>query len=109
MAKQLTLTYEGRDYVLEFTRKSVEGMERQGFRAAELTEKPMTMLPTLFAGAFKAHHPYINPRIVDEIFNKLKNKQELVNKLAEMYAEPLEVMLSEPEEDAGNVEWGANW
>ena len=109
MAKQITFTHDGREYTLEFTRKSVAGMERQGFKAAELLEKPMIMLPILFAGAFRAHHQFLNQRVIDEIFNKITNKQELVSKLAEMYSEPLEAMLGEPEEEAGNVQWGANW
>ena len=84
-------------------------MERQGFKAAELLEKPMVMLPILFAGAFRAHHPYQNPKVIERIFDSVTNKQELVSKLAEMYSEPLEAMLSDPEEDSGNVTWEANW
>lgn len=109
MAKQITLPYEGSTYTLEYTRKSVEGMERQGFKAADLLEKPMIMLPILFAGAFRAHHPFLNVKVIDKIFNSITNKQELVSKLAEMYNEPLEAMLSEPEESSGNVTWEANW
>lgn len=109
MAKQITLPYEGNTYTLEYTRKSVEGMERQGFKAADLLEKPMIMLPILFAGAFRAHHPFLNVKVIDKIFNSITNKQELVSKLAEMYNEPLEAMLSEPEESSGNVTWEANW
>lgn len=109
MAKQITLPFEGTTYVLEFTRKSVEGMERQGFRAAELLEKPMVMLPILFAGAFRAHQPFVNPKVVERIFNSITNKQELVSKLAEMYNEPLEAMLSDPDNSEGNVTWEANW
>jgi hypothetical protein len=29
--------------------------------------------------------------------------------LAEMYNEPLEALMEEPEENEGNVEWGASW
>lgn len=109
MAKQITIPYKDKTYVLEFTRKSIEGMERQGFKASELLEKPMVMLPVLFAGAFRAHHPYEKLKVIDEIFATITNKQELVGKLVEMYNEPLEAMLNDPEESAGNVTWEANW
>ena len=52
MSKQLRFTYNEKEYCLEFTRKSVEMMEKQGFVAGDITDKPMTTLPALFAGAF---------------------------------------------------------
>jgi hypothetical protein len=109
MAKQITFTFEGQEYTLEFTRKSVEAMERQGFRAAELLEKPMVMLPILFAGAFRAHHAFLNVKVISRIFDTITNKAELLSKLAEMYNEPLEAMLGDPEDDEGNVKWEASW
>ena len=59
MAKQLIFTYEGKEYTLEFTRRTVTEMERKGFSASAITEKPMTTLPALFAGAFLAHHRFV--------------------------------------------------
>lgn len=109
MAKQIIFDYNGKEYTLEFTRKSIELMERQGFVASDITEKPMTTLPALFAGAFLAHHRYVKREVIDEIFAKMTNKQELLSKLAEMYNEPLEALMEEPEEDEGNVQWGASW
>ena len=50
MAKQLRFTYNSKDYVLEFTRRSVEQMEKKGFVASDIETKPMTVLPTLWAG-----------------------------------------------------------
>jgi hypothetical protein len=109
MAKQIKFEFEGKEYTLEFTRKSIETMERQGFIASEITEKPVSTLPALFAGAFLAHHKYVKRDVIDRIFDKLTNKQELIGKLAEMYNEPIEALLDEPEEDEGNVKWGASW
>ena len=54
MNKQLRFTYDGKDYCLEYTRRSVEMMEKRGFIASDITDKPMTALPALFAGAFLA-------------------------------------------------------
>jgi hypothetical protein len=109
MAKQITFEFEGKEYVLEFTRKSIETMEKQGFIASEITEKPVSTLPALFAGAFLAHHRFVKRDVIDRIFDKLTNKQELIGKLAEMYNEPIEALIDEPEEDEGNVKWGASW
>jgi hypothetical protein len=109
MAKQIKFEYKGNEYTLEFTRKSIEIMERQGFVASEITEKPMLTLPALFAGAFLAHHRYLKREIIDEIFEKFTNKQELIGKLAEMYNEPIEALFEEPKESEGNVSWEASW
>lgn len=109
MAKQITFEFEGKEYVLEFTRKSIETMEKQGFIASDIVEKPVSTLPALFAGAFLAHHRNVKREVIDKIFDKLTNKQELIAKLAEMYNEPIMALIDEPSEDEGNLNWGANW
>ena len=109
MAKRIVFEFEGQEYTLEFTRKSIETMERQGFVASDIVEKPMTTLPTLFAGAFLAHHRYVKKDVIDAIFNRMTNKQELISKLAEMYNEPILALVDEPEEDEGNVIWEASF
>ena len=106
MAKQISFEYDGKQYTLEFTRKSIEIMERQGFNINDITDKPMTTLPALFAGAFIAHHRFVKREIIDEIYSKLTNKQELLQKLAEMYNEPLEALMEDPDDSEGNV---VNW
>jgi hypothetical protein len=107
MAKQLTFDYNGKNYVLEFTRNSVRQMESDGFIASDIETKPMTVLPALFAGAFIAHHRFEKKSVIEEIYSKLKDKQLLIEKLAEMYNEPISSLLDEPEE--GNLEWTPNW
>lgn len=109
MSKQLTFTYKDKSYTLEYTRKSVERMERNGFVASDMRDKPMTTLPALFAGAFFAHHPFVKKELIDEIFSKMTNKEELLSKLGELYNEPLNTLLDEPKEDEGNVDWTASW
>ncbi len=109
MAKQLTFTYEDRDYTLEFTRRTVAEMERKGFIASDITEKPMTTLPALFAGAFLAHHRFVKQDVINDIYSKLTHKEELIGKLAEMYNEPILSLVEEPEKDEGNLDWTATW
>lgn len=109
MNKQLRFTYQDKEYVLEYTRKSVEIMEKKGFVASDIETKPVTVLPALFAGAFLANHKFVKQDVIDEIFSKLTNKTELISKLAEMYNEPILALVDEPDESAGNVDWTASW
>jgi len=109
MSKQLRFSYKDKEYVLEYTRKSVEQMERQGFIASDINEKPMSTLPKLFAGAFYANHPYVSKAVVEELFSKMTNRLELIEKLAEMYNEPIQTLIDEPEESEGNLSWTASW
>ena len=109
MAKQLRFTYKNKEYVLEYTRKSVEAMERKGFVASDIETKPVTVLPALFAGAFLANHRSEKAEVIEEIYSKMTNKQELIGKLAEMYNEPIMALVDEPEESEGNLDWTASW
>lgn len=109
MNKQLRFTYQDREYCLEFTRKSVETMERNGFIASDIDDKPMTILPALFAGAFLANHRFTKKEVIDDIYSKMTNKTELIGKLSEMYNEPIMSLVDEPEESEGNVDWTASW
>ena len=109
MSKQLKFTYQDKEYCLEYTRESVKTMERGGFKASDIDDKPMTTLPALFAGAFLANHRYAKQKVIDEIFSKMTNKGELIGKLAEMYNEPIMTLIDEPEDDEGNVDWTASW
>lgn len=109
MAKQLNFTYDGKDYTLEFTRRTVAEMEKKGFIASDITEKPMTTLPALFAGAFLAHHRFVKEDIVNDIYSKLTKKEDLIGKLAEMYNEPILALVEEPEKAEGNLDWTATW
>jgi hypothetical protein len=109
MAKQLKFTYQNKEYVLEYNRRSVEIMEKKGFVASDIETKPVTVLPALFAGAFLANHRYVKQDVIDEIYSKMTNKQELIGKLAEMYNEPIMALVDEPEESEGNLDWTASW
>lgn len=110
MAKQLTINdpTTGMTYTLEYTRKSVETMEKQGFVASEVQNKPMTMIPMLFAGAFLAHHRFVKRDVIDGIYAKMNHKDELIPLLVEMYNEPLLALLDDSQqndEEAGNLSW----
>lgn len=109
MNKQLKFVYNDKEYTLEYTRKTVSIMERNGFKASDISDKPMTTLPLLFEGAFLSRHKFEKKAVKDEIFTKMTNKAELLDKLVEMYNEPFTTLLDEPEENEGNVEWTASF
>lgn len=109
MAKTIKINYEGIEYTLEFTRRTIEQMEKSGFVVSDIETKPVSTLPSLFAGAFLAHHRFIRRDIIDAIFMKITNKEDFIQKLAEMYSEPIEAMMDEPGESEGNLTWGASW
>lgn len=109
MSKQLKFTYEGKEYTLEFTRRTVTEMEKKGFVAQDVEMKPMSTLPALFAGAFLAHHRFLKQNVIDAIYTKMTHKDELIGKLAEMYNEPILTLVEEPEEKEGNVDWTTSW
>lgn len=108
MANVINFVFEDREYTLEFTRKSVEQLERQGFNASEIVDRPMSTLPALFAGAFIANHRFVKRDLIDRIFEKMTQRQELIGKLAEMYNAPILALMDEPEENEGNIQWGAS-
>lgn len=110
MAKQLNFEYKGKEYTLEYTRESVKQMEREGFVASDMASKPMNTLPKLFAGAFKAHHRFdVKQKEIDEIFELFTNKSALVEKLAEMFAEPMEALMDNDNSEGNAIAWEANF
>ena len=105
MAKQLKVRYKDKEYTLEFTRKTVATMERNGFIAEDIDKKPATTIPVFFEGAFLAHHPLERKEVIAEIFDKMTNRRELISALADMYNEPIRSLVDEPEESEGNGSW----
>lgn len=109
MSKQLTFEFSGTKYTLEYTRKSVQKMEANGFNIGDFEAKPLTVLPQLFEGAFYAHHPFTKKATIEDIYSHMPGKADLVSKLAEMYAEPIAALMADPEDAAGNVTWTASF
>ncbi|MBR1904842.1 MAG: DUF5055 domain-containing protein [Clostridiales bacterium] len=95
---------KGTQYTLEFTRDSVKQMERVGFSVSMAENMPVTAMQTLFKGAFIAHHPRISQATIDEIWDNLGNKDGLFDALLDLYNEPVEALMKEPEEGK-KIEW----
>lgn len=105
--KKIKLNYQDKEYILEYNRKTVSDLESMGFVATELGEKPATMLPLAFRGAFLKNHRFVKQEVIDDIFNHLNNKQGLIEKLSEMLTETYTSLLNgeELEDDEKNVSW----
>lgn len=100
---KIVLTYENKEYVLQYSRQSVKQMEGQGFVLDEITSKPMTMIPMLFSGAFIKNCRGTKRSVIDAIFEGIADKTALMEALMEMYAETLSTLTEG--NDEGNVTW----
>lgn len=106
--KKITFNYDGKDYTLEFTRRTVQEMEADGFRPTLVEEMPATYVPMLFAGAFKAHHRFTKQEVINEIYETFPNKTDLLAALGEMYSAPILALMDEPdpeEKEGKNIVW----
>lgn len=104
---KITMKYSGKEYALEYNRKSVRMMESQGFAAEELTKQPVTMIPLLFQGAFLKNHKGIKRDLIDEIYDGVADKSALIGALVELYTETLNTLIGD-REDEGNVSWAVS-
>ena len=93
---------EGREYTLEYSRRTVEKTEKAGFNTSEVESKSMTMIPLMFWGAFLMHHPYMTKEQTDKIlFDGLGGlKEEELAHLGKLYAAPVQTLIAT--EDKGN-------
>lgn len=103
MGKQLKFTYGDTEYTLEYCRKSVEIMERNGFNARDIGTKMMTTLPELFFGGFIMHHRHVTRAQAQEMYDAMEDKEQLVQALTAMFNEPYEALLAEP--SGKKVKW----
>lgn len=113
MSKVMTVTYNDKDYTLEYTRRSVQAMERQGFDINAVSSKPATMMPLLLRGAFKAHHKDMRDDEIDEICDSIgvdsDDREAFIAKLVEMYSEPVLALMEGTKGNEKNATWKASW
>ena len=92
----------GREYTLEYSRKSVVKAEQAGLDVNALESKSMTMIPLLFWGAFLMHHPHMTKDQTDKIlFEGLGglNEDEMAY-LGKLYAAPFQTLIASEDEGA---------
>lgn len=93
---------EGREYTLEYNRKTVAKAEQAGLDVNALESKSMTMIPLLWWGAFLMHHPHMTREQTDKIlFEGLGglNAKEM-EYLGKLYAEPFQTLITGEDEGA---------
>ncbi len=104
--KNITVTYEGKEYTLEFTPKTVRSMERLGFDKSSLDKQPVTAIGQLFHGAFLVNHPNAKHETTAAIYNAMPNRDALIAKVGDMYVDTLNAFLGKENSDA---KWTANF
>lgn len=102
---KINFTYEDQQFTLEFSRRTVQQMEKAGFSLDGVANQPATYIPMLFQGAFLMHHQRTKEATINAIFNCIEEKDELMSALIDMYREPLETMFDDPEDEGKKVSW----
>lgn len=98
----IKLSKDNADYILEYDRESITYLEKIGFSLEDYSKKPASMMPLLFKGAFYKNHKYIKQSEIDDIYNNISRKTELMNKLISMLGESYEDLVENKE---GNLDW----
>lgn len=97
---------DGKEYILEYNRQSVQQIERLGFSIEDVSKKPMLMFPLMFRGAFIANCRYVKEKEINELYEKMNKKDELHSALINMITECYESLTdSDEDENEGNVDW----
>jgi hypothetical protein len=108
MAKQINFTHNGKAWTLEFNARTVKEVQNSGFKQSEIGDKLMVMLPILWHGAFLMHHRFEKAEVIDSMLPLMGDKEALFDKLVQMYSEPIEALIDEPDESV-KVDWTASW
>ena len=106
MAKKEIVSYGGKDYTLEFTRKTVSMAERDGFKIGEIAGVGGMMGMLLIQYAFQANHPNLNVDKRFEIYRawrpepdesgKKRNRLEI---LVDMYVDSIKWLYDDGEDE----------
>ena len=93
----------GKEYTLEFSRKTVSVTERAGLNITQIESQSMTMIPLMFWGAFQMHHPHMSKEQTDKIlFDGLGGlKEDEMAYLGKLYAAPFQTLVAN-EGESGN-------
>ena len=113
--KKIELTYMGKQYTLEFNRRTVLKLEKalraDGINLVDMTENEnvnplelVSIVDTVFTYAFKMHHPDLTQDVIDTIFEKMGNKEQLSSVLFEIMTAPINALADNKE---GEITWAA--
>ena len=108
MSKQISFEYESKVYTLEYTLRTAGRANEDGFVLDQLGEKPALMIPKLVYWAFVKNHKNITKQQTDEIYKWIRDKNGFITALAEMYAEAVNALIDDEDENTGNANWTLN-
>ncbi|MCX4357884.1 MAG: DUF5055 domain-containing protein [Oscillospiraceae bacterium] len=104
--KKVTITTNGNKYTLTFNRKTAAMYNDMGYKAGDLSEKPLVAVPVFIWCAFKANHPSIKQSKTEAIWDELspKSKNDVLGALVEMYADTYANLMGDENggDDEGN-------
>ena len=99
---EITFTDNGVTYVLGFDRASAMKAEKMfDLSLNEAMSGKASAIQSLFFAAFIKNHPHIKPRPMQQLWNKLEDKQGLYEVLVGMYGNTAGSVLEEPEQGKG--------
>nr|DAO16305.1 MAG TPA: protein of unknown function (DUF5055) [Caudoviricetes sp.] len=92
--------YNDKHYKLTFTRETAKMAEQKGFSpdGKKIEDMPATQLDILFHMAFKANHPSLSDKKINEIIALLGDKKGIIVNLMEDLGRTYESLLGEPDE-----------
>lgn len=102
MNTKIQFTYKDVPYTLEYNRASVQLIESQGFNFSDFKSKPLTNIMLAFEGSFYKNHKNISTKLINEIYDNLGDKSQLVDTLIKMISE---CFVTLTDDNVGNIEW----
>lgn len=93
-------TEDGREFILEFNRRTVQMAEKGGVSLEDLDKRIMSAIPELFYYAFKMHHNWIKRDETDRIlFDEFQGlTEDELRRLIELYTAPYDSLLNRAEQ-----------
>ncbi len=80
---------DGREYTLEFDKKSVRFADARGFALEDVDRYPMSKMYELFWYAFRMHHPSVSLEKAERIFDGIGQLPDgFIQRLAALYTKP---------------------
>lgn len=107
----ISFDYNGKHYCLEYTRATVQMMERAGFCPNDIDQKPALRLEQMWAGAFLKNHRNVSDRVISELLDKMGDRKKLFSILQDMISETYNALVEDNDTDEGDqgnvVSWTA--
>lgn len=102
------IQFDGKDYTLEFSRRTAVEAQKRGFRALDLGDpnKMLAAVLDLFQYSFLMHHPELDIEDIDKILDEGLGgtiSTELLERLSDSYGDSLSSLVTEGESKNGRA------